>query len=67
MIFLIRVLWVLGVICAGYYMYGPHGVVTSQWVRQRAYTGGQVTRADQEKADCIERYERGQRKTKAGC
>jgi len=62
MVLLMRLLWVFGVICAGYYMYGPHGVVTSQ------YAGGhQVTRADQEKAACIERYERGQRKTKAGC
>ena len=44
--------------------YGPQGVVTT------AFKGAQDSAQDmrdQEKADCIERYRKGQRTTVAGC
>jgi len=61
MMFLMRLLMLFGTIWAAYAMYGPQGVV---WMGSRP---AQMTAAQQAKADCIERYERGQRKTRAGC
>jgi hypothetical protein len=61
MVFLMRLLLLFGAIWAAYAMYGPQGVV---WTASKP---AQVTAAQQERADCIERYQRGQRKTAAGC
>jgi len=56
-----RFLLLLGAIAAGYAMYGPQGVV---WTGSKP---AQMTAAEQARADCIERYHKGQRTTKAGC
>ena len=50
-----------GVIAAAIAMYGPQGGV---WTLSKP---AQMTAAQQEHADCIERYRKGQRATKAGC
>jgi hypothetical protein len=61
MVFLMRLLLLFGTIWAAYAMYGPRGVV---WT---ASEPAQVTAAQQERDDCIERVRKGQRTTKAGC
>ena len=57
-----RILMLLAACGLWFAAYGPQGAVTT------AFKGGgaQDTR-DQEKADCIERYRKGQRTTLAGC
>ena len=56
-----RLLLLFGAIAAAIAMYGPQGVV---WTGSKPV---RVTAAEQERADCIERYQKGQRTTKAGC
>jgi hypothetical protein len=59
--FTTRLLLLFGAIAAGIAMYGPQGIV---WPASKPV---QVTAAERERADCIERYRKGQRMTKAGC
>jgi hypothetical protein len=59
--FATRLLLLFGAIAAAIAMYGPQGLV---WTASKPV---QVTAAEQERADCIERYRKGQRTTKAGC
>jgi hypothetical protein len=61
MMFLLRLLLLSGAIVIAIAMYGPLGAM---WT---ASESAQVTAAEQERADCIERYRKGQRKTAAGC
>jgi hypothetical protein len=61
MFFMMRLLLLFGAIAAGIAMYGPRGLVWTPSVP------AQVTAAEQETADCLERYRKGQRMTKAGC
>jgi hypothetical protein len=61
MLFAMRLLLLFGTIAAGIAMYGPQGIV---WSGSKL---PQMTAAEQAKADCIERYHKGQRTTKAGC
>ena len=60
MVFMMRPLLLFGTIAAGFAMYGPQGIV---WTASKP---AQMTAAQQAKADCIERYHKGQRMTKAG-
>jgi hypothetical protein len=62
--FLIRLLMLFGAIAVAYAMYGPQGAV---WTTGRIAQDSAQDKRDQEKADCIERYRKGQRKTVAGC
>jgi hypothetical protein len=62
--FLIRLLMLFGAIAAAYAMYGPQGVV---WTTGRIAQDSAQDKRDQERADCIERYRKGQRTTVAGC
>jgi hypothetical protein len=62
MFFVMRLLFLFGAIAAAIAMYGPRGLVWTASVPQV-----QVTAAEQETADCLERYRKGQRMTKAGC
>ena len=59
--FTTRLLLLFGAIAAGIAMYGPQGIV---WTPSKP---NRVTAAEQERADCLERYHKGQRMTKAGC
>ncbi len=59
--FATRLLLLCGAIAAGIAMYGPQGIV---WPASQPT---QLTAAEQERADCLERYRKGQRVTKAGC
>jgi hypothetical protein len=59
--FTTRLLLLFGAIAAGITMYGPQGIV---WPASKP---AQMTAAERERADCIERYRKGQRTTKAGC
>ncbi len=61
MVFAMRLLLLFGTIAAAMAMYGPQGLV---WTGSKP---AQLTAAQQAKADCIERYHKGQRMTKAGC
>ena len=61
MAFTMRPLLLFGAIFAAIVMYGPQGIV---WTTSKP---AGVTAAEQERADCIERYRTGQRMTKAGC
>ena len=61
MFFMMRLLLLFGAIAAAIAMYGPRGLV---WT---ASEPAQVTAAEQDTADCLERYRKGQRMTKAGC
>jgi hypothetical protein len=63
MFFMMRLLLLFGAIAAGIAMYGPRGLVWTASVPAQV----QVTAAEQETADCLERYRKGQRMTKAGC
>ena len=56
-----RLLLLLGAGAAAFAMYGPQGIV---WTASKP---AQMTAAEQARADCIERYHKGQRTTKAGC
>ncbi len=56
-----KLLLLFGAIAAGIAMYGPQGVV---WPASKSV---QMTATERERVDCIERYRKGQRTTKAGC
>ena len=56
-----RLLLLVGAIAAAIAMYGPQGLV---WTPSKP---AKVTAAEQERADCVERYRKGQRMTEAGC
>jgi len=62
MFFVMRLLLLFGAIAAAIAMYGPRGLM---WTASEP--ARRVTTAEQETADCLERYRKGQRMTKAGC
>jgi hypothetical protein len=57
-----RLLLLFGAIAAAISMWDPEKVVL--WMASKP---AQVTAAEQDRADCIERYRKGQRMTMAGC
>jgi hypothetical protein len=69
MFFMMRLLLLCGAIAAAFAMYGPQGLVwtASEPARVTTAERARVMAAEQETADCIERYRKGQRMTKAGC